>query len=187
MNNYLSEYLYYIAGELNLSTDTKRAYERDLRQYLEYLSKYRLRQEPDEITVEDVRQFLSSLKRKQKSNITMARKLSAIKSFHRFLFKEKYVKMNVAKLIKSPKTEKKLPIVLSVEEVEKLLNQLTTDTTIGLRNKAMIELAYSSGLRVSELISLRFKDLHLEMGFLDVLGKGQKQELSPLVIKQLMR
>ncbi|MGD9604559.1 MAG: site-specific tyrosine recombinase XerD [Bacilli bacterium] len=180
MFDYLNEYLYYLSGELNLSINTRNGYERDIKQYLEYLGKYRMRVDPNDITVEDIRQFLATLKRKQNSNGTLSRKLSAIKSFHRFLFQEKYVKMNVAKLLTSPKKVKKLPIILSIEEIDILLSNLKTDNPLNHRNKAMIELAYSSGLRVSELINLQFKDLHLEMGFLDILGKGQKTRIVPI-------
>ncbi|MDD3107101.1 MAG: tyrosine recombinase, partial [Bacilli bacterium] len=136
--------------------------------------------DPIDITVDDIRQFIANLKRKQVSSGSLSRKLSAIKSFHRFLFQEKYVKINVAKQFASPKKERKLPIILSIEEIDQLLNCFTNEDPISIRNKAMIEIAYSSGLRVSELVQLQFKDLHLEMGFIDVFGKGQKQRIVPI-------
>ncbi|MDD4001102.1 MAG: tyrosine recombinase, partial [Bacilli bacterium] len=103
-----------------------------------------------------------------------------IKSFHRFLFLEKYISRNVTKLISAPKQEKKLPIVLSIEEVDLLLNSLSTNTPLEIRNKAMIETMYSSGLRVSELIGLKLENLHLQMGFIKVFGKGRKERIIPI-------
>ena len=93
---------------------------------------------------------------------------------------EKYVDKNVAKLIKNPKQEKHLPTVLSIEEVTNLLNVLTEDNAIELRNKTMIELSYSSGLRVSELVNLKLGDLHLESGFIQIFGKGSKERIVPV-------
>lgn len=180
MKDLLNEYKYYLSGELNLSKNTQSAYEKDLDQYLEFLLKYRLRSKPEDITVDDIRAFLGSVKRKQNASSTQSRKLSAIKSFHRFLFLEKYVNVNLAKQISSPKQEKKLPVILSVSEVDQLLNSLSTENEREIRNKAMVELTYSSGLRVSELINLRLEDLHLPMGFIDVLGKGQKKRIVPV-------
>ncbi|MGD9887369.1 MAG: site-specific tyrosine recombinase XerD [Bacilli bacterium] len=180
MQNYLNEYKFYISGELNLRPYTQTSYLKDLEQYLDFLTKYRLRSDPNEITVEDIRHYLGTFKRKQCSNSTLARKLSSVKSFHRFLFQEKYVKINVAKLLTNPKKEKKLPIIFSINEIDELLNHLTTENPINHRNKAMIELTYSCGLRVSELVNLQFRDLHLEMGFIDVFGKGQKTRIVPI-------
>ena len=93
---------------------------------------------------------------------------------------EKYVTKNVAKLVQNPKLEKKLPTVLSIEEVDNLLNCLTEDTPLELRNKTMIELAYSSGLRVSELINLKIGNLHLQSGFIEIYGKGNKERIVPV-------
>jgi integrase/recombinase XerD len=180
MINYLSEYLYYVSGELNLSQNTISGYKKDISQYIDFLMNVRLRKDPNEIIVDDIRHFLGSLKRKHLSNGSQSRKLTAIKSFHRFLYQEKYVKINIAKSLSSPKRVKKLPIILSIDEIDQLLNCLTAENPQTIRNKAMIEVAYSSGLRVSELVNLQFKHLHLEMGFLDILGKGQKSRIVPI-------
>lgn len=176
----IHEYEMYLNVEAKLSKNTSENYIRDIHQYCDYLTKYRNINTPEDITIEDVRSYLNSLKRNHISSASQSRKLSAMKSFHKFLLLEKYVTKNVAKLVQNPKLEKKLPTVLSIEEVDNLLNCLTEDTPLELRNKTMIELAYSSGLRVSELINLKISNLHLQSGFIEILGKGSKERIVPV-------
>lgn len=180
MDRYLTEYLYYIKGELNLSANTVESYKNDLEQYLYFLKTYRHKNNPEDIEVIDIRNYLSSLKRQFLSSSSQARKLTAIRSFHKFLFIEKYTTRNNTLTIDSPKQEDKLPIVLSKEEVKILLESLSDDTPLELRNKAMIELAYACGLRESELINLKLNDLHLDEGFINVFGKGSKERIVPI-------
>lgn len=180
MEHFIHEYEMYLNVEAKLSKNTTENYVSDITQYCNYLTKYRNITEPENITIEDVRSYLSSLKRNHISPSSQSRKLSAMKSFHKFLMLEKYVTKNVAKLVQNPKQEKKLPSVLSVEEVDNLLNCLSTDTPLELRNKTMIELTYSSGLRVSELINLKISDLHLQNGFIQIFGKGNKERIVPV-------
>lgn len=180
MESFIKEYEYYLHGEVNLSNNTCESYIQDINQYMEFLKKYRNVGDVLDIEVDDVRAFLSSLKRHHIASSSQARKLTAIKSFHKFLVLEKYTEKNVAKLVSSPKQEKKLPVVFSIEEVDKLLNSLTTENHLEIRNKAMVELTYSSGLRVSELINLKLSNLHLKMGFIEVLGKGNKERIVPV-------
>lgn len=180
MEQFIHEYEMYLNVEEKLSKNTTENYISDITQYCNYLSKYRHITDPENITIEDVRSYLSSLKRNHISSSSQSRKLSAMKSFHKFLMLEKYVSKNVAKLVQNPKQEKKLPSVLSIEEVDNLLNCLTEDTPLELRNKTMIELTYSSGLRVSELINLKVSDLHLQNGFIQIFGKGSKERIVPV-------
>lgn len=180
LKHLVGEYKMYLKSEAGLSNNTCDSYEKDIIQYVDFLEKYRNISEPDSIQIEDIRSYLLSLKRKNISTSSQSRKLSALKSFHKFMMLEKYVSKNVAKLIQNPKQEKHLPTVLSLEEVENLLNVLTEDNPIELRNKTMIELTYSSGLRVSELINLRLKDLHLDNGFIQIFGKGSKERIVPV-------
>lgn len=179
MENYVNEFKYYVNGDLRLSHNTWVSYEKDIKQYVNYLVKKGIR-EPDEIQVEDLRAYLKTLKAKNIKASSQLRKLSAIKLFHKFLMLEKYTKNNVAKSIESPKQVKKVPTVLSIEEVNLLLDSLKTDNAIEVRNKAMIELAYASGLRVSELVELSLKDIHLDLGFVQVYGKGNKERIVPV-------
>lgn len=185
MNNYLIEYEMYITTELGLSKNTCDNYLKDISNYLNYLTKYRKCQEPSDITVNDIRAYLATLKRKNLSSSSLSRKLSSIKSFHTFLVKFHYTNQNVAKLITNPKKEKKLPVVLSLEEVDNLLATFTEDTPLELRNKTMVELTYSCGLRVSELINLKFSSVHLQMGIIDVVGKGNKERIVPMGSKAI--
>lgn len=180
MERYLKEYLYYIKGEINLSPNTVESYRSDIEQYLEFIKTYRYKKNPEEIETQDIRNYLSSLKRQFLAAGTQSRKLTAIKSFHKFLFLEKYTTRNVARIIQSPKQEEKLPIVLSKEEVKLLLTSLKDDTALELRNKAMIEVAYACGLRESEIINLKLSDLHLNEGFINVFGKGSKERIVPI-------
>ena len=176
----IKEYEMYLTIEAKLSKNTCVSYINDITQYCDYIKKYRKKTDPEDIDIEDIRSYLASLKRNHITPSSQSRKLSAMKSFHKFLMLEKYVSKNVAKLIQNPKQEKKLPTVLSIEEVENLLNVLTEDTPLELRNKTMIELAYSSGLRVSELINLKISNLHLQNGFIEILGKGNKERIVPV-------
>lgn len=180
LSNLKSEYNIYITMELALSENTCSNYAHDVSDYCDFIERVRNKVFPDEISVEDIRSYLSSLKRKHISASSMSRKLSAIKSFHKFLINNHYVKQNVAKLISNPKQEKKLPVVLTVEEVDMILNVLTTENPLELRNKTMIELTYSCGLRVSELINLKISDIHLKMNIIDVYGKGSKERIVPV-------
>lgn len=180
IEKYLREYHYYLISELHLSDNTWHSYESDVTQYVNYIVKYRGIQEPNDINLSDLRSYIDSLNRKKIVPSSQARKLSAIKNFHKFLFKEKLVNEDITSAIDLPKQTKKLPTILSIEEVDMLLNSLTNDTPIESRNKAMIELAYASGLRVSELVGLTLSDLHLDAGFVQVHGKGNKERIVPV-------
>lgn len=180
MEKYLREFHYYLISELHLSDNTWHSYESDVSQYINYIVKYRNVKEPNDITLSDLRSYIDSLNRKKIVPSSQSRKLSAIKSFHKFMVKEKIVSEDITSAIDLPKQIKKLPTVLSVEEVDMLLNSLTNNTPIESRNKAMIELAYASGLRVSELVGLTLPDLHLDAGFVQVHGKGNKERIVPV-------
>ena len=180
LSNLKSEYNIYITMELSLSENTCYNYAHDVSEYCDYLERVRHKMFADEVNVEDIRSYLASLKRKHITASSMSRKLSSIKSFHKFLMTNHYAKQNVAKLINNPKQEKKLPVVLTVDEVDKILSVLTKENPLELRNKTMIELTYSCGLRVSELINLKLSDIHLQMRIIDVYGKGSKERIVPI-------
>lgn len=180
MEKYKNEYLLYISSELALSKNTQYNYKNDIEKYCDFIVNVRKKTDPMDIEIEDVRAFIGSLRRRHIAPSTQSRNLSALKSFHKFLLLEKYVKVNVAKMITNPKQEKKLPITLSIDEIDQLLKSLKTDSPIAMRDKAMIELAYSSGLRVSELVNLKISDYHPTMGFVDIMGKGNKERIVPV-------
>lgn len=179
LENLLSEFKYYVNGDLRLSANTWAAYERDVKQYVSYLGSKNIL-DPNDISLDDLRSYLKLLKNKGIASSSQLRKLSAIKLFHKFLYEERYTKDDIAKSIDSPKQQKKVPTFLTIEEVDRLLKCLNQDNEIETRNKAMIELAYASGLRVSELCNLRLGDLHLDMSFVQIYGKGNKERIVPV-------
>lgn len=180
LDSIVKEYHYYLISELKLSMNTWQSYESDVEKYVEFLVKNYNIKEPNEIQVTHLKNYIESLHRKKIEPSSQSRKLSSIKSFHKFLMKEKLVKYNITTSIDLPKQVKKLPTVLSIEEVDLLLNTLNTDTPLETRNKAMIELTYASGLRVSELVDLKISDLHLDAGFVQIHGKGNKERIVPI-------
>jgi len=180
MDDLKLEYRYYLVSELRVAKNTVESYIRDIGRYLSFLQKNYHFSSPLDIEVQHIRNFLNSLKRNKMSSSSMARYLSSIKSFHKFLIKEGHIKIDVAKMIEAPKIDKKLPNYLSVEEVDILLSSLEINTPLEIRNKAMVEVLYASGLRVSELVNLKLSDLHLTMGFIQLIGKGSKERIVPI-------
>lgn len=176
----LKEYEYYLKITKGLSTNTISSYITDLREYVEFLEKNYLIKDPNSITKQHIRNFIARLKRKRNTPASISRKMSAIRSFHKFMLLEKLVNLNVSLGVSLPKKEKKLPIVLSVDEVDALMVAADGDEPLELRNKAMLELLYGSGLRISELLDLKLSDLHINMGFLNIVGKGNKERIVPI-------
>ncbi|MDE7106010.1 MAG: tyrosine recombinase, partial [Anaeroplasmataceae bacterium] len=129
---------------------------------------------------EHIHKYIASLKRAEMSKQTIARKLIAIKEFHKYLYEEKISPSDPAKFIDLPKPSKPLPVVLSKEEINLMLESIETDTPLGLRNKAMIETLYASGLRISELVNLKLADIHLMEKYIVIVGKGNKERWVPL-------
>ena len=175
MQELIQEYLNYIAVERGLAKNTVEAYERDLRQFAAYLQETGAPVEPQTLV-----QYMNALKRQQLGAASIARKLAAIKSFFHYAHRERRVKIDPSVTIDSPKLPLRLPKVMSLEEVERLLEQPGAVDPPGLRDRAMLELLYATGLRVSELVSLRLEDLNLDMGYIRCIGKGSKERIVPL-------
>ena len=163
-----------------MEQNTVSSYVSDIEGYLMYLEEVLYIDEPDLIKEDDITRFLLSLKKKKYSTSTISRYLSSIKSFHKFLTKDGLVKKNVAIQISSPKIDKKLPTVLTVEEVTKFLDSIKGEKPLDLRNEAMFELIYACGFRVSELVGLKINNLHLTSKMIQVIGKGSKERLVPV-------
>lgn len=174
------EYRYYLRSERSMEQNTVSSYVSDIEGYLMYLEEVLYIDEPDLIKEDDITRFLLSLKKKKYSTSTISRYLSSIKSFHKFLTKDGLVKKNVAIQISSPKIDKKLPTVLTVEEVTKFLDSIKGEKPLDLRNEAMFELIYACGFRVSELVGLKINNLHLTSKMIQVIGKGSKERLVPV-------
>jgi len=179
MQNEIEAFLEYLTLEKNLSSNTLQSYAIDLKDFKNFLQKEKIKR-IEEVSVETILLFLERLRKKGLSSSSISRKLSALRSFFRFLELEKGFSHNPVLLIESPKLPRRLPRVLTVNEVERLLSAPDPSTPQGLRDKAMLETLYATGLRVSELVALTFAQLNLEVGFLRVLGKGSRERLVPL-------
>ena len=179
MENLLDQFLNYLVVEKGLSLNTLESYSRDLNKYLDFLSEKGIK---DINTTSDVTivSFITVLKKKRLSNRSIARNVTSIKMFYKFLTENHYITRNPALIIETAKGENKLPQVLSIEEVELLLQKPDRNTVRGIRDTALLELLYATGLRVSELVTLPVNNLNLEAGYLIAYGKGSKERLVPI-------
>ncbi|MCR5113708.1 MAG: site-specific tyrosine recombinase XerD [Acholeplasmatales bacterium] len=176
----IRDFEYYLQDNLNLSSKTISAYLTDLYQYEKFMYEYEHIEDEEDVTREDINKYIMSLKRKNLSQQSIARKIIAIKEFHKWLFKTDETKSNPAENIDTPKGEKKLPEVLSVDEVDRMINSIDGKEPLDLRNRAMIELMYSSGLRISELLDMKLSDIHWNDQYISVRGgKGNKDRQVP--------
>lgn len=177
----IKEFILYLIGEKMLSQNTASSYETDLNKYGEYLKKYRNINDIADIEKEDIESYLTSLKKGGFTSSSIARKLTAIKKFHSFCATEyRYIKDDPAKLITAAKKETHLPEVLTLEEIEMLIEAIDTTTDVGIRNKAIIETLYCTGMRISELTELKLSQIQLNRKYLIAYGKGQKERVCQL-------
>ncbi len=172
-------FLNYLVVEKGLSENTLMAYSRDLAGYAVFLQE-RSCTSPAQIDQLLLIDYLTRLKQNGISARSRARVLSSLRGFHRFLVREHYLEQDPTVLIESPRTLRSLPELLSMAEVDRLLAAVNGDDAIDLRDRAMLEVLYATGLRVSELVGLRLADLKLDIGCLNAFGKGAKQRLVPL-------
>jgi integrase/recombinase XerD len=179
MQETLQDYLNYLSVERGLAKNTLESYGRDLRQYLNYLKEKKNLSLP-ETTQATVIGYLLQLQARGKATATLSRSLAAIKSYYHFMAKENRIVRDPTVNLDAPKQEKRLPRVLSVEDVDHLLEQPDLKNPVGIRDRAMLEVLYAAGLRVSELVSLKINDLNLETGYLKCFGKGSKERIVPL-------
>ncbi|NIP37785.1 MAG: tyrosine recombinase XerC [Candidatus Dadabacteria bacterium] len=179
MNEYISQFINYLSTERNYSANTLRAYGKDLAEFAEFLQSKNLACDLNDIDDSHVRIFMGLLNTKN-SKSTIERKLASLRAFFEYLQRDKIIKANPAKLIPAPKKEKKLPVFLSVDEMFRLIDQGIYKGVKGLRDKAILELMYSSGIRVGELVNLKFDNLNLEKNELKLLGKGNKERIVPV-------
>ncbi|GHT85085.1 tyrosine recombinase XerC [Bacteroidia bacterium] len=176
----------YLQLEKSLSPNSVAAYMDDLEKLLNYLSD--TGKKTEEVTLEDLQDMISGLHEIGIIPRSQARIVSGIKSFYRFLCLENYVQRDPSELLESPKIGLKLPVFLTVAEINGIIDSIDRSLPEGQRNRAILETLYSCGLRVSELINIRFSDLYLDEGFIKVEGKGRKQRLvpvSPVAIKEI--
>jgi len=179
MNPLLDHFLDHLALERGLSINTRQAYADDLRQFLEFLDRKGV-PSINQVDRHLILDHLMEMKGKGLATNSISRHLVAIKIFFRYLHQENLLVKNPTEAMDTPRLWKILPHTLSEKEVEELLNAPDTKTLLGLRDRAILETLYASGLRVSELATLRYSNLHLEEGYLRVLGKGEKERVVPI-------
>ncbi|MEC2305070.1 MULTISPECIES: site-specific tyrosine recombinase XerD [Heyndrickxia] len=180
MEDQIKDFMHFMIVEKGLAENTIASYKRDLHSYLRYLQKVELVTSWNEVTRFHILHFLNFLKQQGKSSKTIARHVASIRSFHQFLLREKFSGQDPTVHIETPKPERTLPKVLSVQEVEALLAAPKGDTPLHMRDGAMLELLYATGMRVSEMTGLNLDDLHLSMGFIKCIGKGDKERIIPI-------
>ncbi len=176
LERYIQKFINYLNVEKNASQYTATNYQIDLKEFDNSLKEKPL----ENISHTDVRLFLARMKEKKFSKRTVARKMACLRSFFRFLCREGYVKTNPASGLQTPKLDKRLPIFLDADQVVKLIESPDTADVYGLRDRAMLETLYSSGLRVSELVGLNRENVDFIGGVLKVYGKGKKERLAPI-------
>ena len=176
MDRYLDLFLNYLLVEKGAAANTVAAYSRDLTRYLGFLGE----RAPGDIRSSDVAGYLARLKEEGMAPRSRARALSALRMLHRFLVVEGYCELNPSSIIESPKGVAKLPSVLSCRQVEALLAAPLDTGAIELRDAAMLELLYATGLRVSELVALTLVEVNVSAGYLMTVGKGDKERLVPI-------
>ena len=175
---YIKDFVSYLKIEKGLAENSILAYQHDVDKLKEFASsKSSL---PDQLSYDDLKLFLTTLYDLGLSARSQARIISGIKQFYGFLLLENLIKEDPSELLEQPKLGRKLPEVLTIEEIDSLLAAIDLSKNEGHRNRAMLETLYSCGLRVSELVGLRFSDLFFEEGFIRVIGKGNKERLVPV-------
>lgn len=179
MQYILEMYLNYLAAIRGLSEHTREAYSHDVGQYLLFLQEHAIT-DLNRVEDVDVVQYRAWLKNQHLSERSIARSISAIKGFHRYAHDEGVVRHDPTMTLETPKVGIHLPLVMSHDEIERLLAQPNESSALGLRDKAMLETLYASGMRVSELIKLRLSHLHLKDGYVRCTGKGEKERIAPI-------
>lgn len=175
----LTEYLGHLSIEKGASRHTVSAYSADLKEYVGFLGGRGLG-DPDAITREDVVAFIAALRGRGLAPTTVGRKVASVKGFHKFLVREGATTNLPTAGLPQPKVPDRLPDVVSIEDVDRLMSQPFPDSPIGLRDRALLELLYGSGLRASESVGLDLTDVDIEEGFVRVFGKGGKERVVPL-------
>ena len=204
MNQYINQFKKYLQAEKNVSVHTLRNYSIDMEQFQRFLTTTNLC--PDENTPPSsppseggerggegrrgidikkidnvvIRTFLGSLHKEGNCNNSMARKLSTLRTFFKYLCREGYIQKNPARLVATPKVPKKIPSFLPIDEAFRLMDIPDSKTLSGLRDKAILETLYGAGIRISELVSLNVTNVDLERGYIRVFGKGRKERIVPL-------
>ncbi|MBV9961320.1 MAG: site-specific tyrosine recombinase XerD [Parafilimonas sp.] len=178
--SYKKSYKAYLQLEKSLSDNSVEAYMRDLEKLTQHLQTINSLKSPSAINLKDLEQFVQYVARLGINATSQARIISGIKSFFKYCLIENIVTKDPSVLLESPKLKRALPDVLSFEEIESIISKIDLSTADGTRNKAILETMYSCGLRVSETVNLKISCLYLDIGFIRVIGKGDKERLVPI-------
>ena len=184
MTDYLQQYLNYLRFEKNLSDNSVSSYKNDLERYINYLNTQKINR-PENIQSKHIRRLLQLLSELGLSTSTLARNLSSIRSFHLFLISEDLISSDPSEHVDGPKLRRHLPSVLTFDEIEKICQKVNVEDTLGLRDRAMIEVLYACGLRISELLTLLVREVYFKEEFIRIIGKGSKERLVPISSRAL--
>ncbi|MDJ1501128.1 site-specific tyrosine recombinase XerD [Xanthocytophaga agilis] len=176
----IKEYKNYLHLERGLSENSIEAYIHDIEKLHQFLEIKEMKVGPTEVTDRHIREFLQYLGELGMTPSSQSRFLSGLKGFFKYMFAEDLIKDDPTQLVEAPRLSRKLPDTLSVQEIDQLLAAIDHSTPEGTRNRAMLEILYGSGLRVSELIELTLSNVYTELGFLRIVGKGNKERLVPM-------
>jgi len=179
MQEWIRQFLQYLAVEKGLSPNTISAYGADLMRFDEFLIR-RHRNRPEDVVRQDLLEFLATRKKEGIGSRSLARQIVTLRNFYRFLNREKILNADPVENLESPRDWKRLPKTLALEEIERLLNLGKGGTPLGVRDDAMIELMYATGLRVSEVTALPLQAVNIEIGYVLATGKGRKQRIIPV-------
>jgi len=176
----IKNFIDFLRLERSLSANSINAYYNDINKLKNYLDLKKLNVSPQQINTEHLRNFIYWLNEMGLCSTSQSRIISGIKSFYKYLLLENQIEKDPAALLEAPKIGRKLPEVLTIEEIDQLIKAIDLSLPEGQRNKAIIETLYSCGLRVTELIQLRISNLYFDQGFVRIIGKGNKERLVPI-------
>lgn len=178
--SYLKGFKAYLQLEKSLSNNSVQAYIRDVEKLISFLQDHQIEKNPSSISLKDLQKFIKTVAEIGLSATSQARIISGIRAFYKYCLIEQICSSDPSLLLEAPKTSRKLPDTLSFEEIELLISKLDLSSDDGTRNKAILETLYSCGLRVTEIIELKISCLYLDVGFIRVIGKGDKERLVPI-------
>jgi len=179
MKSLIEQFLNYLSIEKGVSFNTKLSYKTDLEQFVDFIEAKGIR-DIKNVTYEIILEFIFHLRRIGVKPRSLARKITSIRMFFKYLVIDRIIEKNPALLLETPKLDKNLPKYLTIEEIDNLISAINLSKPEEYRNKAIIELIYSAGLRVSELINLKLSDINLSEGFIKISGKGEKERIVPI-------
>ena len=183
MIKYVDKFILFLKFDLRLSDNTVKSYNNDLNKYIEFLSENKKIKSLDSVEYDDVRSYIAFLSKNKQRPSSINRNISSIKKFHLYLLDNEIVSHNPSDLIESQKNRRNFPDTLSVDEINKILDSVEHNSIIDIRDKSILSLLYSSGLRVSELVNLELSNIFLDQDYIKIIGKGKKERLVPIGLK----